>query len=94
VQRVTEFTAQASAAGMDLDGLDPTVAQFLTQVRHFARLWLCHFPHRVPTDPHGANYAVGRVQGLSAEQMIAARSANRKEAVVSRAAPPPAPTGK
>ncbi|EGD74885.1 hypothetical protein PTSG_07113 [Salpingoeca rosetta] len=62
-KRVEEFTNQAEMAGMDLSGLDPSIAQFLGK-------------------------------GMSAEEMIAARSAKRADGAAKRGAAPPPPPKK
>eukprot|EP00730_Choanoeca_flexa_P014087 TRINITY_DN6027_c0_g1_i2.p2 TRINITY_DN6027_c0_g1~~TRINITY_DN6027_c0_g1_i2.p2 ORF type:complete len:100 (+),score=19.55 TRINITY_DN6027_c0_g1_i2:190-489(+) len=59
-KRVDELMTSAQQAGMNLEGLDPTVAQFLSQ-------------------------------GMTAEEMIAARSANRQTGAATRTAAPPPP---
>eukprot|EP00043_Microstomoeca_roanoka_P028975 m.20350 g.20350 ORF g.20350 m.20350 type:complete len:98 (-) comp8861_c1_seq1:184-477(-) len=59
-KRVDEFTQQAELAGMDLSGLDPSIAKFLGK-------------------------------SMSAEEMIAARSATRADGAAKRAAAPPPP---
>eukprot|EP00055_Hartaetosiga_balthica_P002992 m.6023 g.6023 ORF g.6023 m.6023 type:complete len:99 (+) comp2530_c0_seq1:54-350(+) len=62
-KRNDEFKEKAKTAGMDLGGMDPTIAQFLSK-------------------------------GLSAEEMIAARSANRATHASTRTSAPPPPPGK